>query len=138
MFWLVVCWIVGLSTRLRPATPNVRREILPRFLRLKCLRTFSGLHEPKDCCRTPGALAHSLGSRVCPRLAVSLCCYLTYSNATARYDDLNERQLCGVLFKDDSTVIAKFGPGLGAALLVDSVRSAMALLLAAPRRCWQL
>ena len=73
------------------------------------------------------------------------------SDATARYDDLNEGQLGDVLFEDNRTVIAVFGskcdrggagkpvalpaasePGSGANLLADSVWRAMTRLLAAP------
>ena len=73
------------------------------------------------------------------------------SDATARYDDLNLGQLGDVLFEDNRTVITVFGskcdrggagkpvalpaasePGSDANLLVDSVRRAMARLLAAP------
>ena len=73
------------------------------------------------------------------------------SDATARYDDLNEGQLGDVLFEDNRTVIAVFGSkcdrggagkpvalpaaseeGSGAYLLADSVRRAMTRLLAAP------
>ena len=73
------------------------------------------------------------------------------SDATVRYDDLNLGQLGDVLFEDGRTVIAISGskcnrggaskpaalpaatrPGSGSALLVDSVRRAVALPLEAP------
>ena len=78
------------------------------------------------------------------------------SDATARYDELNEGQLGDVLFEDERTVIAIFGskcgsggagkpvampaasvPGSGAASLVDSMRCATVQLIAAFRRSWR-
>ena len=94
----------------------------------------------------PGALACRIGPSAGPGRHRMLL-----SDATVRYDDLNMGQLGDVLFEDGRTVIAISGskcnrggaskpaalpaatrPGSGSALLVDSVRRAVALPLEAP------